>query len=230
MTGLHVDSVRKDFRGRPVLNDIYLSCEVGEIVGLLGRNGSGKSSLLKIVFGSLRADNKFVSVDDKKVSSLFSVRNQIQYLPQDNFMPGHLSIKSIIACFCNRSNADMLMRHDLIKPFLNKKVGQLSTGERRLIEISMLINPTAKYLLLDEPFNGVSPIYVEVIKDLIRSNATHKGYIITGQDYRNVIDLSSRLILMKDGITKIIKELDELVTLGYLPETTDLKNLSATSL
>jgi lipopolysaccharide export system ATP-binding protein len=66
MSGLHVDSVRKDFGIRRVLNDVFLSCEVGEIVGLLGRNGSGKSSLLKIVFGSCAADYKFVSIDHIK--------------------------------------------------------------------------------------------------------------------------------------------------------------------
>jgi ABC-type multidrug transport system ATPase subunit len=230
MIGLHVDSVRKDFGIRRVLNDVFLSCEVGEIVGLLGRNGSGKSSLLKIVLGSCAADYKFVSVDHIKTGGLYSIRNLINYLPQDNFLPGHLTIKSIVSCFCDRSNAMSLMKHDLVNPFLNKKVWQLSTGERRLIEISLLLNSTAKYLLLDEPFNGVAPMYVEVIKDLIRSNVKDKGFVITGQDYRNVIDLSSRIILMKDGNTLVIKEASDLVDLGYLPGTADLSALSISGL
>jgi ABC-type multidrug transport system ATPase subunit len=217
MSGLHVDSVRKDFGERRLLNDIFLSCQIGDIVGLLGRNGSGKSSLLKIIFGSVRADNKFVSVDDQKTAGLFSTRKLIHYLPQDNFMPGQLTINSIVSCFCSRSNADLLIKHDLIRPFLNKKARQLSTGERRIVEILILLNSEAKFLLLDEPFNGISPIYVDMIKDLIRSNAKHKGFIITGQDYRNVIDLSSRVILMKDGNTRVINAQTELVDLGYLP-------------
>jgi ABC-type lipopolysaccharide export system ATPase subunit len=123
-----------------------------------------------------------------------------------------------------------LMKHDLVNPFLNKKVRQLSTGERRLIEIFLLLNSTAKYLLLDEPFNGVAPMYVEVIKDLIRSNVKDKGFVITGQDYRNVIDLSSKIILMKDGNTLVIKEASDLVDLGYLPGTADLSALSISGL
>jgi ABC-type multidrug transport system ATPase subunit len=222
MSGLHVDSVRKEIGQRRILNDVFISCREGEIVGLLGRNGSGKTSLLKIIFGSLAADYKFVSWNDKKTGSLFSTRNVIKYLPQDSCLPNHVKIRSIISCFCDKINAGTMMSDDYISPLLNKKVKQLSTGERRIVEIYMLLYSNAKYLLLDEPFNGIAPLYVQVIKDLIREKAKDKGIIITGQDYRNVIDLSSRIILMKDGNTMVIKALSDLIDFGYLPESVSI--------
>lgn len=221
MSGLHVDSIRKQIGDRQILNDIFISCRPGEIVGLLGRNGSGKSSLLKIIFGSLGADNKFVSIDDKKINSLYDNRKLLQYLPQDNYLPNHIKITSIINCFCNKENAPMVMENYIVKPFLQKKIKQLSGGERRILEILLMVHSEAKYLLFDEPFNGVSPLYVEILKDLIKEHSEHKGFIITDHDYKNVLDISTKVILMDNGNTKVIKEFRELIEFGYLPTTSE---------
>jgi len=219
MSGLHADSIRKQYGDRQILNDIFIACKAGEIVGLLGRNGSGKSTLLKIVFGALTANNKFVSIDQQKVDSLFAGRDLIRYLPQDNFLPAQVRIKQVIRCFCGKAGAERLMNDLLVQPHLEKRSSQLSGGEKRLIEILLMVHSEAKYLLLDEPFNGLSPLQIEVIKDLIRVHAPQKGFIITDHDYRNVLDISSRIVLMDNGNTKVIRSVAELIELGYLPET-----------
>lgn len=221
MKGLHVDSVRKQIGNSQILNDVFISCSTGEIVGLLGRNGSGKSTLLKIIFGSLSADNKFVSIDDKKINSLYDNRRLLQYLPQNNYLPNHIRIASTIKCFCSNENAALVMEDNLVKPFLQKKVEQLSGGERRILEVLLMVNSEAKYLLFDEPFNGISPLHIEILKDLIKKHSKDKGIIITDHDYRNVLDVSSRIILMDDGNTKVIKELKDLISLGYLPASSE---------
>jgi ABC-type multidrug transport system ATPase subunit len=223
MSGLHADSIRKQYGSRQILNDIFISCKAGELVGLLGRNGSGKSSLLKIMFGTLEADNKFVSVDQKKTCSLFAGRNLIRYLPQENFLPNHIKIKNLIQAFCSKPGSALLMNNSWIQPHLGKKSAQLSGGEKRLIEILLMLHSQAKYLLLDEPFNGLSPLQIEVVKDLIRAHASEKGFIITDHDYRNVLDLSSRVVLMDDGNTKIIKDFSELIEYGYVPSGAQIR-------
>ncbi|WP_053058484.1 ATP-binding cassette domain-containing protein [Pedobacter sp. BMA] len=223
MSELTSDSIRKHFNNRQILNDIFLSCKPGEIVGLFGRNGSGKSTLLKIIFGSIKAEGKYVAIDNVKVDSLYEHREMIKYLPQDNFLPNHVSISQIISCFCAKENIEMLKKDPLVKPFLNKKIKQLSGGEKRILEILILIHSKATYFLLDEPFNGVAPLNVEIIKSLIKKHSKNKGFIITDHDYMNVLDISSRFVLIDDGNTRQIGGIDDLIEYGYLP-TSSRKN------
>lgn len=225
MSGLHVDSVRKKIGDKQILNDIFISCQPGQIIGLLGRNGSGKSTLLKIIFGSLAADNKFVAIDNRKLDSLYDNRRLIHYLPQDSYLPNHVKIRNIIHCFCSAENAVTVMENDLIKPFLQKKIQQLSGGEKRILEILLMVHSEARYLLFDEPFNGVSPLCVEILKDLIKKHSKDKGFIITDHDYENVLDISSTVILMDNGNTKVIKDFNELIAYGYLPATSVKRDL-----
>lgn len=219
MSGMHADSIRKQYGDRQVLNDIFLSCKTGEIVGLLGRNGSGKSSLLKIIFGTLSADNKFVSVDQRLMPSLFSGRDLIKYLPQDSFLPAHIKIKYLISCFCGKAARGLVMADPLIQPHLEKQAAQLSGGEKRLIEILLLVHSEAKYLLLDEPFNGLSPLQITAVKTIIQKHAAVKGFVITDHDYANVLDIASRIVLMDQGNTRVIKDPRELIQFGYLPKS-----------
>jgi len=217
MNLLHVDSIRKSVGDRTILNDVFLNCKQGEIVGLLGRNGSGKSSLLKIVFGSSTADNKYVAVDSLKTGSLFSTRNLIHYLPQHSFLPNHIKIKRLVACLCDKEATKNWMKNEFMLPFLDKKAKQLSGGERRIVEIMMLLGSKAKVVLLDEPFHGISPIHIERIKSLIKIYAIDKAIVITDHSYQNVIDISNRIILIEQGNTRQIKEMNELIEFGYLP-------------
>lgn len=217
MSNLYVDSVRKSYGQRQLLTDIYLNCEQGEIIGLLGRNGCGKSTLLEIIFGSKSADRKFVKVGDKVIKKLSCNNNLVKYLPQDSFLPNHLKIDKIISIFNNDQNEAIIKEHRLIKPMLHKKCHELSGGEKRLLEIYLIIYSDAKYVLIDEPFNGIAPVYKESIKDLIRDQSKNKGFIITDHDYRNILDLATKVILLHDGGTKEIKESEELKYWGYIP-------------
>jgi ABC-type multidrug transport system ATPase subunit len=218
MSNLHVDSVIKSFGTKQVLTDVYLSCKRGEIIGLLGRNGSGKSTLLKIIFGSLQAERKFIKVGDKIINGLFDNRNLVSYLPQDHFLPNHIRVSTLISLLCDRENALLIKDNELISGMLDKKCKQLSGGENRLLEIMLIIHSNARYILIDEPFNGVAPIYKDIIKHMIREQSKSKGFIITDHDYRNILDISTRIILMDDGATKAIAKTDDLIRWGYIPE------------
>lgn len=98
---LQVDSVLKYYGSKILLSDIYLHCAKGEIVGLFGRNGSGKSNLLKIIAGNLKAENKFVKVGDAVIKSSWEANWRINYLPQADLIPNHLKVKKDIDLYCN---------------------------------------------------------------------------------------------------------------------------------
>jgi ABC-type lipopolysaccharide export system ATPase subunit len=124
----------------------------------------------------------------------------------------------MISLLCDYENATLLKENEHISIMLNKKSSQLSGGERRLLEIMLIIHSKAKYILIDEPFNGIAPIYKDIIKNLIREQSKNKGFIITDHDYRNILDISTRIILMHDGGTKTIANQEELIRWGYIPE------------
>lgn len=219
MSKLHVDSVIKTFATKQILTDVFISCQKGEIIGLLGRNGSGKSTLLKIIFGSLQADRKFVKIGEKISSGIFDNRKLINYLPQDHFLPNQVKVKTLIELFCNKKKAELIQKHKLIAPMLHKRSKQLSGGEKRLLEVLLIIYSDSTYTLIDEPFNGLAPVYKEEIKELIKQQSIDKGFIITDHDYRNILDMASRIVIIHDGGTKEIKNKSELIDWGYLPET-----------
>ena len=73
--------------------------------------------------------------------------------------------------------------------------------------------------MIDEPFNGVAPVYKDEIKNIIKEQSLHKGFIITDHDYRNIRDVATRMILIHDGGTKEIMNNDELKNWRYIPET-----------
>lgn len=217
MNGLHADSIRKAFAGKQILNDVFISCASGEVVGLLGRNGSGKSTLLKIIFGALAADYKYVLAAGKRITSLYDSKGFISYLPQDSYLPVHVRLEKIIDSFCLKNEARRLKDNVYIEPFLKRKAQDLSGGEKRIIETLLIIYSGAKYLLLDEPFNGLSPLYIEQMKEIIRQHPD-KGFIITDHDYCNVLDLATKVVLMQHGNTRIIEHPSQLIDFGYLPE------------
>lgn len=216
MKGLHIDSIRKNYGNRQVLSDIYLNCQQGDIIGLMGRNGTGKSTLLKIIFGTENAETKFVRVDDKVIRKLSDCANRIAYLPQHHFLPNKILVQTAIQLFCDKKSAEQVSKNEYIEPLLRKHYSTLSGGKQRLLEVILVIHSRAPYVLLDEPFNGIAPIVKEEIKRQIQS--TQKGFIIADHDYRNVMSISSQLILLYDGACKKISHHKELLQWGYLPE------------
>jgi ABC-type lipopolysaccharide export system ATPase subunit len=120
--------------------------------------------------------------------------------------------------FCDKKNASLSRGKELIKSMLGKKNNQLSGGEKRILEILLIIYSNARYILIDESFNGIDPIYKENIKSMIKDQSINKGFIITDHDYRNMIDISTRIILIHDGGTKPIRNKKDLQYWGYIPK------------
>ncbi len=105
---------------------------------------------------------------------------------------------------------------EMIQSILNKKIKHLSGGELRYLEIKLILNNSSKFVLLDEPYNGLSPIMIEKINKLITVMSSVKGIIITDHNYENVIKVSTKLALMKEGKMHHLKDKSELVEKGYL--------------
>jgi len=216
---LEIDSVLKSFDGNQVLTDIYLKCETGDILGMLGRNGSGKSTLLKILFGTLPADRKFIRIDGKIHDNSYKEKNVLGFLPQIDFLPKSLMVEKAVELYLGRKSAKYFFNDNVIERLRKCKVSIIAGGELRYLEIKLLLSLDSKFVLLDEPFNGVSPILIEEIKKLIKEASKEKGIILTDHDYRNVLDVANRYCLIFDGGIKQISDIDELIKWGYVSES-----------
>ena len=216
---LEIDSVVKSFDMHVVLTDIYMKCQTGDIIGMLGRNGTGKSTLMKILFGTLNADRKFIRIDGKVYDQPYKTINEICYLPQDSFLPKNMSIEKTIELYLGKNNVLSFLENPVFQNLKKSKISHLSGGELRYLEIKLLLHTDCKFILLDEPFNGVSPILVGEIKKLILKTSETKGIILTDHDYRNVLDVANQFCLIYDGGIKRIDDKQELVRWGYIPES-----------
>ncbi|WP_316803629.1 ATP-binding cassette domain-containing protein [Pedobacter nototheniae] len=215
MQELHIDSVTQSFNNKTVLNGVFLNCRVGEVTGLLGRNGSGKSTLLKVIFGVINPHFKYLRLNDKIIDKGY-LTGKIAYLPQDNFIPGHLRISKAINLFCNRYK-DQLLKIEAISNFFNSKLYELSGGQRRLMECLLIIYSDADFILLDEPFSQLSPLLVEEIQKHLLIIKGKKGIIVTDHYYRSILNIADRIVLLHNGCNYNIQSDEDLILHGYLP-------------
>lgn len=212
---LEIDNVELYYKKKPVLNGIYLKAESGKITGILGNNGSGKSCLLNIIFGSLKPKYKLIRIDNQPVTQPLFLSNRIAFLSQHHFIPNRMKIRSAFKLF-KVDWHDFIVRFPLFEAFEKRSFSKLSGGERRIIEIYLVLHKESDIVLLDEPFNGVAPLYIEKIMSQIHDQKRHKIVIVTDHRYKEVTDISDTIYLMKNGCTILINELEALEDYKYV--------------
>ncbi|HUH32741.1 MAG TPA: ABC transporter ATP-binding protein, partial [Daejeonella sp.] len=179
---LEIDSVSLSFWGRSVLSGCYLKCKAGEVVGLLGRNGSGKSSLLKIMFGSRKADFMHFRINGKIIQKGYTT-GQVAYLPQQHFMLPFLKVSDLFEVF-SPFIQERLLAEELLPASMTQRLDELSNGQQRFLEGLWILSQPAEFILLDEPFSAISPFQVEFLQQIIIETGKHKGIVLTDHLYR----------------------------------------------
>ena len=212
---MECDSVALNFGLQKILSSVYVKCLSGEIVGLLGRNGSGKSSLMRIIHGTQSSESKSVRINDELLNGL--TRNTIAYLPQRHFIPTFLTIAEAYKIY--NVNSDIVV--DIFKEFkshLQKKPGSLSGGILRIFEIFLVAGLPSKFILFDEPFSGIMPIHIEQLKLFMTQLKIEKGVVITDHLYKHVTEISDRVYVLVNGKTYPITNHSQLHYYGYVRE------------
>lgn len=218
MNCLELHSVYKSFDKKEVLKDVSFTLKSGEILGLFGKNGSGKSTLLKILFGSLKADSLDLRLNGSSLISKTIIPKQIiGYLPQNNFLPKHLKVRDMIPYFYeNGEDQDLIFRAPFIEKIAKRKIGTLSIGESRYLELVLVAQLSHPFLLLDEPFSMIEPLYKEKIKELLFSLQEKKGIIITDHYYPDVLEVATKSMVIVNGVSRQVKNKSDLQKEGYL--------------
>lgn len=210
---LEADSIELSFDGRKILSSIYLKCETGKITGLLGRNGQGKTCLMKIMYGSMPCE-KSVRFDQVAFSEAYQQPDLVRYLPQFTFIPKSLSLKRIFQDFELAYSVFGKMFPEFVSKYTTT-VGSLSGGERRLVELYVILKSRSQFAILDEPFTHLNPIQIDKVKDLLREEKKYKGLLITDHLYQHIVDICDNLYVLSDGKTYVTKNRGDIETFGY---------------
>ena len=214
---LEVDNIELNFENKRTLSGIYLRAETGKVTSILGSNGCGKSSLLNIIFGNLKAKYKLVRVDGKVVLKPLYKTGIIKYLPQYHFIPTGISIKTAFKLFGVDWKA-FVKTFRTFEGYAAYKINKLSGGERRVIETYIVLKSKSSITILDEPFSHIAPLYIEIIKTLIEEEKKQKIILISDHLYKHFIESSDSIYLLKNASTKAIKNIKELEDYRYLSE------------
>lgn len=209
---LEVDSVLYGHDSELLLSNIYMKCHTNQVVGLIGRNGSGKSSLFKVIFGIAHAENKNIRIDGTPIKTF----SDLSYLPQHPFIPPFISVKKAIGLFPLVST-DPVRLHLIIRPLLGSLVRDISSGEQRILETLIILNSKAKFALLDEPFRGLSPILQDELKSIINACKRRKGIIVTDHNYRSILDVSDEFYFLSGGKLHYLESKNDIEKFSYLP-------------
>ncbi len=212
MSKLETREISKSYRGRKVVDDVTVSLDQGEVVGLLGANGAGKTTSFYMIVGLISPDSGHILVDGADITPLPMYKRAgrgISYLPQEASVFRKLTVEENLMAILetlplrNRERHERLDR--LIEQLGLEKVRRsqgymLSGGERRRVEIarSLVIEP--KFLLLDEPFSGIDPIQVlelqRIIFDLKRDGI---GILVTDHNVRETLTVTDRAYIIDNG-------------------------------
>jgi ABC-type lipopolysaccharide export system ATPase subunit len=214
MHRLEADGIELHFGNRKILGDIYLKCETNKATGILGRNGEGKTCLLHIIYGSLNAQSRSIRFDNQPIFEAFKRPELLTYLPQFNFIPTRLPLRTVFSDF-GLSFADFEKIFPEFEGRSTVKIKKLSGGQRRLVEVYLIIKSNAKFSILDEPFSHVMPLHIEKISELITAEKHRKGFIITDHLFRSIVDISDLLYVLKDGKTHLTPHVEDIERLGY---------------
>ena len=197
-SGLRVSRLRKSYRKKVVIRDIDIELMRGEVVALLGPNGSGKTTTFYAVAGLVTPEAGSVTLDGADITTLPMYRRArmgIGYLPQEMSIFRGLSVQDNILAILDITVKDHHKRHLRRAPAL-----ALSGGERRRVEIARSLAASPKYLLLDEPFAGVDPISVGDIRNLVADLKNRGiGVLITDHNVRETLEIIDRAYILHDG-------------------------------
>ncbi len=211
-SGLRIEKLRKSYRRRTVIRDVSMTLDRGEVVALLGPNGSGKTTTFYAVAGLVFPEAGTVTIDGQNATTLPMYRRArlgIGYLPQEMSIFRGLSVEDNIAAVLDITQSDRHKRRERLEELLSEfsiehlrraPALALSGGERRRVEIARCLAAEPKYLLLDEPFAGVDPISVGDIRHLVADLCNRGiGVLITDHNVRETLEIVDRAYILHDG-------------------------------
>ena len=217
---LKVENITKYYNKTKAVDNLSFTVEKGEIFGLLGENGAGKTTTFRIILGLINASSGNVTLDGKKID--YSLTDKIGYVTEERSLLTKMTVKDQILLYgvlkgMSEDNILKEMRKWLKKfqilDYENRKIKELSKGNQQKIQFIAAVINKPKLLILDEPFSGLDPINVEMLKKaIIELQETGCSIIFSSHQMEQIEDFCEKLVILSHG---------KVVVAGYLK---DIKN------
>lgn len=206
---IELKNVTKDIKGIRVLDDINLRFESGKIYGLKGKNGSGKTMLMRAVSGLIKVKGT-VSIDGKIIGRDFSFPPSIGILIENpSFVAEYTGMKNLemLACIQNRINIDDIMyalNQVGLDPYDKRTYRKYSLGMKQRLGIAAAVMENPDIIILDEPINAIDEMGAELVRDILKDHKDRGAIIIVAcHDVEELDFLSDEIIEIAEG--KIVK-------------------------
>jgi lipopolysaccharide export system ATP-binding protein len=211
--GLVVNNLGKQFDKRPVVRSVSITIQRGEVIGLLGANGAGKTTCFYMITGLIQPDYGTITLDGQDLTNLPMYRRArigIGYLPQEASIFRGLTVENNILAILEMVEKSKERREAILEALLAEfsishlrrtPSMALSGGERRRVEIARTLASRPHFILLDEPLAGIDPIAVSDIRDLIAHLKDRGiGVLITDHNVRDTLGIIDRAYIIHDGM------------------------------
>ncbi len=215
---LKLKNIRKTYQDLVAVDNLSFEVKDGEIFGLLGENGAGKTTTFRMIMGLLEPDGGSILLDGQKID--YSITDKIGFVTEERSLLTKLTVKEQILYYGalkGMSNNEIIKELDYwldkfeIKEYENKKIKELSKGNQQKIQfISAVINQP-KLLILDEPFTGLDPINVKMLKDAVYE-LKEKGtsIIFSSHQMEYIEEFCEKLVILVKGKTILEGYLEEI--------------------
>ena len=208
---LNVQGLNQYYGGSHILRNIALEAKVGEITVILGRNGVGKTTLLKSLMGVVPTRTGTIRLDDQDLTGLAPyerVRKGVGYVPQGREIFGRLTVmdnlRMGLASMPSGSDvpAELFELFPVLEQMRNRRGGDLSGGQQQQLAIARALAPGPRLLLLDEPTEGIQPSIIKDIGRVIRKLADRKtmAIVLVEQFYDFAAELADQYVVMERGV------------------------------
>jgi len=205
--------LEKNYGNKKVLEDINLTIPRGKIIGLLGKNGTGKSTLIKLINDLLTPTSGYVLVDGKKVG--VESKKIISYLPERTYLDKSMTVDQVIKYFEDfYDNFDSKKARKLLQDLnldTTQKLSKMSKGMQEKVQLVLVMSRKAELYILDEPLGGVDPATRDYILDTILTNFNENASVLISthliSDVERILD---EVIFIDKGKIILTSDSDEL--------------------